>query len=244
MARGPGGRPPAGERMTGAGLWCRQPGRVPSGVQERPFPADSNALVFPRYRGPPLPLTPGTLPASLLPLLVREGPEGCGREKGRIPRIATPAASRPPAGTSPPAPSRPWRLPSPRSGAGPSPPSPLAPRGGLVSLAARPAAGFQREPSVFRRVIVNGFDWPLIPGSGLSSLIPRSPNTAPPPPPRALPPFLSSLSRPATPVFLLHHSSAAPLTASGAPRLPGLRLAETPRTTSPSPLLHHSGALG
>lgn len=65
----------------------------------------------------------------------------------------------------------------------------LTPQRVLVSPAARPAAGLQREPSVFCWVIVNGFDWPLISGSGLSSLIPYSPNTRSPPPspPRAFP---------------------------------------------------------
>lgn len=53
-------------------------------------------------------------------------------------------------------------------------------------------------------MIVNGFDWPLISGSGLSSLIPHSPNTRPPPPspPRAFP---TSLFTPPTTAFYPSH---------------------------------------
>lgn len=38
MARGPGGRPPAGERMTGAGLWCRPAREGPVWSSRAAFP--------------------------------------------------------------------------------------------------------------------------------------------------------------------------------------------------------------
>lgn len=65
----------------------------------------------------------------------------------------------------------------------------------------------RQEPSRFCRVIVTGFDWPLISGSGLSSLIPRSPNSGPPPPPLSAP----SHPTPLFPLFPFFHVFLSPL---------------------------------